>query len=100
MRNVEPEQRDDVERGKDGDGEQEEFGPDQERERVVAEVCAQFFPRPEWKSLSTCTGGWRRGEAGTRDRKKGARRRGFVSSVLALGSAKGVETYRSRRHIA
>ena len=39
MRDVEPEERDDVERRKDGDGEQEQFGPDQERQRVVAEVC-------------------------------------------------------------
>lgn len=38
MRDVEPEEGDDVERGQDRDREQEQFGPDQERQRVVAEV--------------------------------------------------------------
>jgi hypothetical protein len=31
VRDVEPEERDDVERRKDGDGEEEQFGSDQER---------------------------------------------------------------------
>lgn len=40
MRDVEAEERDDVEGGKDGDGEEEELGADEEGEGVVPEVCA------------------------------------------------------------
>lgn len=39
MRDVEAEEADDVEAGEDRDGEEEQFGADQEGEGVVAEVC-------------------------------------------------------------
>lgn len=39
MRDVKAEERHDVEGGKDGDGEEEELGADEERQGIVSEVC-------------------------------------------------------------